>query len=251
MRTRPSFISEPDWRLLLAKYDNDKKLDKILKRIENDYPIQYAIGYVDFYKTSIEVNKNVLVPRFETELLVDILCKEVKNNNLENANILDLCTGSGCIGISLANEFKNANVTAVDKSSKALKTARKNAEKNRVKIQFLKKDVLKDFKYDKKFQVLVSNPPYVKLDEEVSNNTKYEPTMALYPGKDDVIFYKAIIDYADKIMEGESIIAFEIGSTQAIRICEYAKNRLPLSKIKVLKDYNNYDRFILIYNYFE
>lgn len=251
MQTRPSFINSLDWNLLTKKYRNNKKLAKIVKRIENDYPIQYAIGNIEFLDAKIDVNKNVLIPRFETELLVDRLSSFIEKIEFSNINILDICTGSGCIAIALKKKFKESNVYALDKSFKALRVARKNARKNKTKIKFKRCDILKTVTFSQKFSILVSNPPYVKLDEKVTPNTKYEPQMALYPGEDDIIFYKRILELSTHIMYKKNIIAFEIGSTQAKDICSYAKKIFPNSIIEVSKDYNGFDRFVFIFNNFE
>lgn len=245
---RPSFISKLDWELLCKKYKSDRSLSKVVKKIEDDYPVQYAIGDVEFLNNKILVNKNVLIPRFETELLVDKLIKYIDANNLEKTNMLDLCTGSGCIAISLASKIKGANCFAVDRSFKALRLANKNARINRVKVKFLRKNILKDNKYPLKYGVIVSNPPYVTLNEKVSPNTKFEPHIALYPGEDDILFYKKIIDDSLKMTYPKNIIAFEIGSKQAERICKYASDKFPKAKIVVEKDYNGYDRFVFIFN---
>lgn len=244
---KPSFVSDVDWKCLVNKY-NEKKLKKVVKKIENDYPIQYVIGNVPFLDCVIDVKKSVLIPRFETELLVDKLKKIIKDNALENSNMLDLCTGSGCIAISLKKTFSLCDMTAADKSYVALRIARKNAKKNNVKIKFIKKDILKNKKYFKKYSVIVANPPYVKLDEEVSKNTKYEPKIALYPGKDDIIFYKRILEVSESIAYKKNIIAFEIGSSQSERICKYVRKIFKDAKIVVEKDYNQFDRFIFIFN---
>lgn len=248
MRTRPSFIQEVDYKLLIEKYGTGKKLDRIIKKIENDYPIQYAIGYVDFLNCKILVNKWVLVPRFETELFVHKLIEYIKKEELSKDTILDLCTGSGCIAVSLKKELPDSLVIGIDKSIMALKMASKNARLNKTNVKFARKNVLKSIHFPHKFSVLVSNPPYVKLNEEVSSNTRYEPKMALYPGEDDIIFYKKILDNSKTLLYKKNIIAFEIGSTQATRICSYAKKIYPNSKIEVQKDYNGYDRFIFIFN---
>lgn len=245
---RPSFISEIDYKELQNKYKNLSKLKKVVNKISNDYPIQYAIGNVPFINTTIFVNKNVLIPRFETELLVSKLINYIKKCNLEDSNILDLCTGSGCIATCLKKNLSNSKVYGVDKSFKALHMAKKNAKYNGVNVGFMRKDALNNYKYNTKFSVLVSNPPYVKLNEYVSPNTKYEPSMALYPGSDDIIFYKKILDNSKKILTDKSIIAFEIGSTQADSIVSYAKSIYKDSEIVIEKDYNDFDRYIFIFN---
>lgn len=244
---KPSFISIPDFECLEKKYSG-KKLEKEIKKIKNGYPVQYSIGYVDFLDTKILVDKRVLIPRFETELLVYKLRDYIKKYNLEKSNIVDFCSGSGCIGISLKKTFVESNVFCVEKSVGAIINARNNSKINNTKIIFFKKDVLKKLSFKNKFSVLISNPPYVRLDEYVTPNTKYEPYIALYPGSDDILFYKKILDNAKDVLYPKNIIAFEIGSTQAERVCEYAKKIFPNANISVEKDYNNFDRFIFIFN---
>ena len=244
MKTKPFFITELDYKLLKEKYNKDD-LKEIIEKINNNYPVQYAIGNVDFYGNLINVDKRVLIPRFETELLVDKLVDKFKNK--DNLKILDLCTGSGCIAISLAKNL-NCEVDAIDISDDALSLAKENAKLNEVRINFYKKDVLKKLNFNQKYDLIVSNPPYVKLDEEVSFNTKYEPYIALYPGKDDLIFYKRIIDNSKEILKKNGTIAFEIGSTQGNQIKNIALKKYPNATVNVLKDFNNYDRFVFINN---
>lgn len=244
---KPSFISDVDWQCLIKKY-NEKKINGIVKKVKDNYPIQYLIGNVEFLDCVIDVNKSVLIPRFETELFVDKLRMIINKNGLHNANILDLCTGSGCIAIALKKKFPDSQIFAVDKSNKALLVARKNAKKNNTKITFYRKDILKKCTFKNNYSVIVANPPYVRVGEKVTSNTKFEPQMALYPGDDDIIFYKKILDLAKNITYPKNIIAFEIGYMQSERICNYASKIFKDCKIIVEKDYNNFERFIFIYN---
>ena len=244
---KPSFINEADWQCLIKKYSK-KKLTKVIEKIKGDYPIQYLIGNIEFLDCTIDVSKSVLIPRFETELFVDKLKKLIQENDFIKGRILDLCTGSGCIAISLKKAFPLSKVDAVDKSLRALKVAYKNSKKNKTKIQLMKKDILKKVHFKKKYSIIVSNPPYVKLNEEVTPNTKYEPRIALYPGEDDIIFYKKILEFSKDIIYKKNIIAFEIGSTQSEKICKIAKSIYKDSKIIVEKDYNGYNRFVFILN---
>lgn len=244
---KPDFVNDLDFKLLEEKYD-EEELKDVLERIQNDYPVQYAIGDVEFLESRILVDSRVLIPRFETELLVDKLGSYIEKYSLETESILDLCTGSGCIGISLKKRFPQAKVTAVDISSDALELARENAKINSVEIEYVCKDIFKGFSSDKKFGVIVSNPPYVKLDEIVSSNTKYEPRIALYPGEDDSIFYREILRMSRDIVKEKSIIAFEIGASQGEKIRDFASNNFPNAKILVEKDYNQFDRFVFIFN---
>lgn len=248
MISKPSFINRLDFEELRKKYPNDIKLKEIIKKIENNYPIQYAIGNVNFLGNEILVNEDVLVPRFETELLVDTLSKYISKYNFDKTACIDVCTGSGCIAVALKKKFSDLEVWAIDVSEKALSVAKSNSTLNEVNINFLCLDVLHDFNLSDKFDVLVSNPPYVKKGELVSPNTKYEPQIALYPGDDDIIFYRKILEKSVELLHDKNIIAFEIGSTQASRICDEARKYYPKSDIKVVKDYNQFDRFIFIFN---
>ncbi len=239
-------ITSLDYKLLTEKYKGSK-LASIIKKIEEeDYPVQYAIGNVQFYYNFIHVDERVLIPRFETELLVDKLLKYIKIRKLENSNIVDICTGSGCIAISLKKNLENSKVEAIDISNDALKVARLNAKLNKVDITFMEKDILKENIKDAKYSVIVSNPPYVKSGEIVSNNTKYEPKIALYPGEDDIIFYKRILDLSKNMLNSRGIIAFEIGATQGESIIKYTRKIYPQAKIDLEKDYNNLERYIFI-----
>lgn len=240
-------ITEADLKLLKEKY-SPLELENIIKKIETeDYPVQYAIGNVQFLNYVYDVDSRVLIPRFATELLVSKLINYIKIYNLESTNMLDICSGSGCIAISLANEFPLARVSGVDISSDAIDVAKHNSEKYNKKIEFFEQDILREH-VKGKYSVVVSNPPYVNRSEVVSANTKYEPDIALYPnGDDDIVFYKRIIDEAKSILEDKAIVAFEIGATQGSRILEYAKEHFPEEKIILEKDYEGFDRFVFIF----
>ena len=244
--TRPSFINELDWSLLEKKY-KDKKLKRIVKKIENNYPVQYAIGNVDFLNCNYLVNKSVLVPRFETEILVDKLIKYIDKYDLTMDSILDICTGSGCIGITLGKNYPQAEVTGIDKSLRALFVAHMNSIRNKQKIHLIKRDILKK-KIKGKYSVIVSNPPYLIKGCPVTPNTKYEPKIALYTKESDIEFYIRILDLSKDITYPKNIIAFEIGEDQAERICKYAKSIYQKANIFVEKDYNGFDRYIFIFN---
>lgn len=247
MLKKPSCITELDFNLLKKKY-NEAELAKVIEKIENDYPVQYAIGDVEFLHNKILVDERVLIPRFETELLVNKLIGYIKEYSLENSNILDLCTGSGCIAVALKYEFPKSSLVAVDISEDALNLAIENAQINGVSVDFRQMDILDGIDFEKKFSVLVSNPPYVKLDEEVSNGTKFEPSIALYPGEDDLKFYKKILESSKKVLTEKSIIAFEIGASQGEAICDLAGNTYPRSKVILEKDYTGLDRFVFVFN---
>ena len=234
----------------LKKYIKENNLDDnylkdCLKKLEQGQPIQYIIGNVDFYGNIIKVNKSVLIPRFETELLVDLTIKKIKsifpNQKLD---ILDLGTGSGCIAITLKKET-NGNVDALDISIDAINTAKENAKDNNVEINFIHKDM--STYREKKYDVIISNPPYIKYDEEIMDIVKNnEPHLALYAEDEGLYFYKKIIDNIPYITKDKYLIGFEIGYTQAKSIVDYANQNLDNIEIITQKDYSNKDRFIFI-----
>lgn len=236
----------------LKKYIKENNLDdnylqESIKELEKGIPVQYIIGNVNFYGNIIKVNKSVLIPRFETELLVDKTINKIKkifdNNKID---ILDLGTGSGCIAITLKKEI-NSNVDALDISIDAINTAKINAKDNNVNINFINKD-MSTYK-DKKYDVIISNPPYIKYDEEIMDIVKNnEPHLALYANDDGLYFYKQIINNIPYITKDKYLICFEIGYTQAKAIEDYAKEHLKNIEISIEKDYSNKDRFIFITN---
>lgn len=247
MRILPKEVTRLDYDLLKKRYPLENELDEILQKIEKGYPVQYAIGDVQFLDFKISVNEDVLIPRFETELLVDKLRHILMARNFASGRILDLCTGSGCIAIALSKYFAKIHVCGVDVSKAALEVAKCNAQMNGVDVDFIKRDILKEELNLGKFDVIVSNPPYVKLDEEVSPNTAFEPAIALYPGEDDLLFYRRILDISKLVINEGGLIAFEIGSTQGEAVIEYARKTFQNAKIEIEKDYNGYDRFVFIY----
>jgi release factor glutamine methyltransferase len=234
----------------LKKYIKENNLDdnyynKCLKELEKGKPIQYIIGNVDFYGNIIKVNPSVLIPRFETELLVDLTIKKIKNIFKDKQiDILDLGTGSGCIAISLKKET-NSNVDALDISTDALDLAKNNAKDNNVEINFINKDMTK-YK-EKKYDVIISNPPYIRYDEEIMEIVKNnEPHLALYAEDDGLYFYKEIIKNIPNITKDKYLVCFEIGESQSTAVVDIAKENLKDINISVHKDYSDKDRFIFI-----
>lgn len=233
----------------LRKYIKEHNLDddyyqKCLKELANGKPVQYIIGEVNFYGYNIKVNKNVLIPRYETELLVDKTIKRIKKQFKSKVDILDLGTGSGCIAITLRKEL-DSNVTALDISKEAIEVAKENAKLNDVDIDFINKDMT-TYK-DKKYDVIISNPPYIKYDEEIMDIVKNnEPHLALYADDNGLYYYKKIIDNIPYITKDKYLIAFEIGNKEARDIMEYAKKLN--ANIEIEKDYSDNDRFIFITN---
>ena len=210
---------------LTIKDDFVLKYESALKALKNHKPIQYIIGQTEFYGLPFYVNENTLIPRPETEELVElILSNTTTNGQLENVegnnqfNILDIGTGTGCIAISLAKQLPNANVSAIDVSAKALEIANKNAELNQVDINFIENDILKicDSELDSatKFDIIVSNPPYVRQLEKQQmqdNVLNHEPHLALFVDDENpLIFYRAITQFATKNLKPNGKLYFEI-----------------------------------------
>lgn len=194
------------------------KWEAIVSELKTHKPIQYILGETEFFGLSFEVNENTLIPRPETEELVELILVESRKLEEESIRILDIGTGSGCIAVSLAKNLLNAKVSAVDVSEKALETAKKNAAKNDVTVDFILGDVLKltsfDFWETSTFDVIVSNPPYVRNLEKVEikpNVLEFEPHVALFVDDEDaLLFYRKIAQLAKEQLSDKGKLYFEI-----------------------------------------
>lgn len=230
----------------LEKYLDNPKLEEGKERLKNGEPVQYIVGNVNFYGNIIDVDKNVLIPRFETEELVDKLIKYINKYFDHKIDIVDLGTGSGCIAIAL-KKILNTNIDAVDISEDALKVAKNNAFNNNTIINFYQGNMLEPL--NKKYDIIVSNPPYIAYDEEIMDIVKNnEPHLALYADNNGLYYYEEILKNARKYLNEKSIIAFEIGYKQGMSIYDIAKKYFPNSKIKIEKDLQEKDRFVFIFN---
>ena len=227
------------------KEDLDKLNDEQRELLKNNYPIQYLIGNVNFYGYDFKVDERVLIPRYETEYLVDDTIKLIKEH-ISNPKIIDLCTGSGCIAITLSKEL-NTSVDALDISSDAINLAKENTVNNNAAVNYINEDI-KTFNTNTKYNVIISNPPYVRLDETVGPETKYEPQIALFANDNGLEFYKIILDKSKDILEDKFIIAFEIGDKQGQSVKDYASNLYPNANITIKKDLNNLERYVYIIN---
>lgn len=231
----------------LKKYLPEDKLNDGIGKLKLGIPVQYIVGNVDFFGNIIKVDSRVLIPRFETELLVDKTIKYIKNyfSDINSISILDIGTGSGCIAITLKKEL-NCLVTAVDVSIDALDVARDNAVSNNVNINFIESNVFSNV-YDS-FDVIISNPPYIDENEEIEDIVKNnEPSLALYADNNGLYFYDKILREAKNYVKDRFLICFEIGFMQGEEVKKMAYKYLKDIEVLVEKDYSNKDRFVFIF----
>lgn len=223
-----------------------------LEKIKNNVPIQYITNHQEFMKLDFYVDENVLIPQPDTEILVEEVIKYVEQNKLSTSSspikILDLCTGSGAIGISIAKYIDNCEVTATDVSNKAIQVAKLNAEKNLVhnKITFIESDMFENIK-DTKFDIIVSNPPYIETNviPTLSNEVQKEPHIALDGGNDGLDFYKIIINNVKKYLKPNGKVFLEIGFDQKEKLFELIKNADFDVEPTCVKDLSDNDRVII------
>lgn len=228
----------------LHKEDN---LEEAIKRLEAGEPVQYIVGDVDFYGNIIKVNKNVLIPRRETEELVEKTVNYIKKYLNTEIDILDIGTGSGCIPITLKKLLPNSNITGADISKEALEVATSNASFNNTQVTFIESDVFTNI--TSKYDCIISNPPYIRYDEKIMDIVKNnEPHLALFAEDEGLYFYKKIISESPKYLKEKFIIAFEIGEEQGEAIKQIATNQFPNAKVLLEQDMQHLDRFIFIIN---
>lgn len=233
----------------LKETGNNQEIDydKVLCELKAGKPIQYIIGNVNFYGNTIDVNESVLIPRFETELLVEKTITKIKKYfPNQKVSIIDLGTGSGCIAISLKKNL-DATVDALDISKDALELAKINAQKNNTEINFINDDMTTY--QEKKYDIIISNPPYIRFDEPIMDIVKNnEPQVALYAKEDGLYYYRKILENITNITNDKFLICFEIGLNQSTTIVDIAKKHLDNVFITVEKDYSDKERFIFITN---
>lgn len=211
-------------------------------------PIQYLIGTSCFYGYDFIVNENVLIPRYETEELVEnVLYRYDEYFKGQKVDVCDLATGSGCIAISLALEEKNMKVVASDISIEALEVAKENNKKFNANVEFLQGDMLEPLK-GRKFDIFVSNPPYIPSEEDVMPLVKdNEPNLALFGGNDGMKFYRIILSGIQPLLKEKAIIAFEHGYDKKEEMMLLSNQYFPNCKVEVLKDLEGKDRMTFIY----
>lgn len=236
---------------IIANFDKEVKEEQRVRyylaliEIIQGMPIQYITNKQEFMKLDFYVDENVLIPQPDTEILVEKAIEEAKK--IENVEILDMCTGSGCIGISIAKNIENAKVTLVDISKYAIEIAKKNALRNKVESQltFIQSNMFE--KVEKKFDIIVSNPPYIKTDviPKLDKQVQNEPHIALDGGKDGLKFYKIIIEEAKKYLKENGKLILEIGYDQKEEVENLIKQSGQYKKIEVIKDLSQNDRVII------
>ena len=234
----------------LSVEQENKYFDLINKNINEDTPLSHLVGFDYFYDRKFKVTKDVLSPRIETEELIYKVLEYIKKSKKDSFKILDLCTGSGIIAITLKKEIveKYTEIVASDISEKALSIAIENANNNNANITFIKSDLFDNI--SGKFDLIISNPPYISYKDKITikdNVLNYDPHLALFAEEDGIYFYRKIIENAVHYLSKDGVIFFEIGYDQKEKIFELGKNNNFITT--VYKDINDRDRIAkLIYD---
>lgn len=219
---------------------------KEIKALEEGKPLQYVMGYVNFYGNEFDVDERVLIPRFETEELVENTINYINDFFTEPVEIIDLGCGSGAIGLSLEKKVSTKSVDLVDISEEALEVAHKNCGKLNSNANLIKSDFFSNI--EKKYDVIISNPPYIETNEEIEEIVKNnEPHLALYGGDDGLDCYRKILANIKNHMKEKCLIAFEIGYKQASAIETLVREYLDDIKLTIKKDLSGKDRMIFIF----
>ena len=231
----------------LSKEKEELYFSLIDKHIEKNVPLSHLAGFEYFYDRKFKVTKDVLSPRMETEELIYKVIDYIKSINKNNIKILDLCTGSGIIGITLRKEleFKSLEVVASDISEEALKVAKENAIMNEAEVKFIQSDIFENI--NEKFDIIVSNPPYIAYNDKITmedNVLNYDPHLALFAEEDGMYFYREIVENAKKYLEEDGLVFFEIGYNQREKILKLANENG--FKAEVYKDINGRDRMAIL-----
>lgn len=255
------YVLNKDKQYLIINQDenvddkNEQEYGKLIKKIIDGTPIQYITHNQEFMKLNFYVDENVLIPQPDTEILVEEvldICNKKTNeiediNKLENIKILDICTGSGAIGISIAKNIENVQIVESDISIKALQIAKLNCEKNRIKekIKFIQSDMFK--KIDEKFNIIVSNPPYISKEEikRLDKTVLSEPMLALDGGIEGLDFYKVLINESYKYLEKDGYLCMEMGYNQKKKVINLLKQSDKYKEIYCKKDLSKNDRVVI------
>ena len=227
---------------MTPKQEEDFK--NLVKARRNNIPVQYITKSVNFYGLELYVNESVLIPRFETEELVENTVK-LLNERFNNPKVLDLCCGSGAIGLAIKDKINNSIVTMSDISPQALEVAKINKDKLNMDVEIIESDLFQNI--NDKYDCIISNPPYIKDNEEIEDIVKSnEPHLALYGGIDGLDYYEKILQNIKNYLNYKYLIAFEIGETQKEKVIEIANKYLNNIDIISKQDLSGRDRMIFI-----
>lgn len=231
----------------ISKEKEELYFSLIDKHIEENMPLSHLTGFEYFYDRKFKVTKDVLSPRMETEELIYKVIEYIKSINKNNIKILDLCTGSGIIGITLRKELesKSLKVVASDISEEALKVAKENAIMNEAEVKFIQSDIFENI--NEKFDIIVSNPPYIAYSDKITmedNVLNYDPHLALFAEEDGMYFYREIVENSKEYLNKDGMIFFEIGYDQREKILKLANENE--FKAEVYKDINGRDRMAIL-----
>lgn len=250
-------LSEMESHNLYYEYDNEmddelnKRFQEALQRLLKQEPLQHILGYEYFYGYKFKVNEDVLIPRPETEELVaNVLADYDEYFHGQKVCAIDVGSGSGAIAISLKKEEDNLQMYASDISEKAVVVAKENAQALGVDVTFLVGDMLQPFIDENiKVDILVSNPPYIPVEEQMEKSVvDFEPHVALFGGEDGLKFYRMIFENAHKVIKEKAILAFEMGYNQKEAMEEEARKYFPTDRMETVKDLNGKNRMFFIYH---
>jgi release factor glutamine methyltransferase len=244
---KSSILRHKDKQLSLNEH---LRIQEVIDELKKHRPIQYILGETEFYGLRLKVDKNVLIPRPETEELVEQALKERKAQDT-GCKVIDMGTGSGCIAVALAKHLPDAEVFALDISEKALKVARQNARQNQVEVHFFQYDILKDEAFpfpSVAFDCIVSNPPYITRKEEkaiAKNVLDYEPHQALFvPHENPLLFYERIADFSRNRLKESGSLYFETNSLYGQAAAKMLEDK-NFRSVKLLKDISGNDRILI------
>lgn len=244
-----TFMDKPkEYLIIHAEEELNREIDKkyidAIYQIANGYPLQYITNHQEFMKLNFFVNESVLIPRQDTEILVEEVIELAKGR--EGVKILDLCTGSGVIGISIAKYLPNAKVTLTDISKEALQVAKINAEKNKVEVAMIESDLFERISKDG-FDIIVSNPPYIETDviRTLDKQVQKEPILALDGGKDGLEIYRRIVKQAYEYIHQDGYLCLEIGYNQKETVTNLLRQTDKYTDIISKKDLASQDRIII------
>lgn len=231
----------------ISKENEEKYFSLIEKHIKEDVPLSHLVGFEYFYDRKYKVTKDVLSPRMETEELIYKVIEYINASNKNKFKILDLCTGSGIIAITLKKELEQVSVDVIasDISKEAIEVAKENSQSHDATIKFIKSDIFNNI--DDKFDIIVSNPPYIDRKDEVTmqdNVLKYDPHLALFAEEEGMYFYRKIIEQSKDYLNENGVIFFEIGYDQKDKIIKLAD--MNGYSAEVYKDINGRDRIAFL-----